>query len=250
MNSAIVIIPSTGIEELEHAIQSVLDQTMLTDVLVVFDGPSFARPLRLPEDSRVHTLVLPFNTGGNRTAQLPPEQRGHWYGARAMCAASYLVNNDYVMFLDQDNWLREDHVASCIETIESRPEAPYQIAFALRDVHRKDGSFLCRDDSQSLGLYRGFIGQFIDTSCYFFRTDFLMKVAHFWLWGWGGDRHFLQKIIENHGVSCLTGTGRYTVRYRLGGNSGSVSADSFIEGNAIVNKFAYPGARTKPWSIE
>ncbi|KMZ11944.1 putative glycosyltransferase [Candidatus Burkholderia humilis] len=244
MNSAIVIIPSTGIAELEHGIQSILEQTVPTDVLVVFDGPSFGRPLRLPDDPSVRTLVLPFNTGANRTAQLPPEQRGHWFGAGVMCAASYLVNNDYVMFLDQDNWLRDDHVASCIDAIESRPDAPFQMSFALRDVYRKDGSFVCRDDSQNLDLHPGALGQFIDTSCYFFRTDFLMKTAHFWLSGWGGDRLFLRKILENYGGSCLAGTGRYTVHYRLGGNTDSVTEAIFLEGNEMMR------ASRKPWSIE
>ncbi|QGZ66788.1 glycosyltransferase family A protein [Paraburkholderia acidisoli] len=252
MNPAIVIIPTTGAPELEAAVRSVLAQTVPTDVLVVFDGAQFARPLDLPPGlphrERVRTLVLPFNTGGQRTARIPPEQRQHWYGARVMCAAGYLVNNDYAMMLDQDNWLRADHVESCIATLESRPQAPYGMAFALRTVHRKDGTFLCRDDAHSLGLYNGVCGPLIDTSCYFFRTDFLLKITHFWLWGWGGDRQFLLRVVQAHGSDCFAGTGRYTVCYRLGGNPGSASEASFVGGNAHVE--ALLNGRPKPWARE
>lgn len=248
MNPAIVIIPTTGADELEEAIQSVLAQTVPTDVLVVFDGAAYARPLRLAHDPRVHTLVLPFNTGRNRTSRMRPEERGHWYGHRVICAAGCLVNNDYVMMLDQDNWLRADHVESCIARIESRPGAPYEMAYALRNVHRKDGSFVCRDDCQSLGIHNGVCGHLIDTSCYFLRTDFLMKTSHFWLWGWGGDRRFLQCVSEAYGTDCMAGTGRYTVHYRLGGNEGSAPEASFVQGNARID--ALLGARPKPWAVE
>jgi hypothetical protein len=248
MNPAIVIIPTTGAPELEHAVQSVLDQTVPTDVLVIFDGAAFSRPLSLPPDPRIHTLVLPFNTGRGRTSRIPPEQGNYWYGARVMCAAGYLVNNDYAMFLDQDNWLRADHVASCIAAIESRPESPYELVYALRDVHRKDGSFAFHDDCQSLGHHQGILGHFVDTSCYFMRTDFMMQTAHFWLWGWGGDRRFLRRVVETYGASCIEGTGRYTVRYRLGGNESSVTEADFVEGNTYMNAMFGPGR--KPWAIE
>ncbi|MFD1560541.1 hypothetical protein ACFSHT_33700 [Paraburkholderia silviterrae] len=249
MNPAIVVIPTTGAAELECAIQSVLDQTVPTDVLVIFDGPAFARPLALPADARVHTLVLPFNTGGARTSRIPASQRGHWYGARVMCAAGYLVNNDYAMMLDQDNWLRADHVASCIAAVESRPHAPYEMVYALRAVHRKDGSFVCRDDCESLGPRDGVSGCLIDTSCYFFRTDFLMKASHFWLWGWGGDSRFLMRLVQAHGMDCFTGTGRYTVHYRLGGNEGSAPETFFVQGNARMRAL-HGAAVPMPWAVE
>lgn len=249
MNPVIVIIPTTGAPELEHAIQSVLNQSVPTDVLVVFDGPAFARPLALPADPRIHTLVLPFNTGANRTAAIPREQAGHWFGARVMCAAGYLVNNDYAMMLDQDNWLRADHVATCLAAIESRPSDPLEWVHALRTIHRKDGSFVCRDDCESIGPHKGVSGHLIDTSCYFFRTDFLMKNTHFWLWGWGGDRHFFLRLVQAYGMGVFAGTGRYTVHYRLGGNSTSMHDAAFVvEGNAGMR--AKHGDGRLPWALE
>ncbi|WP_321880840.1 hypothetical protein [Paraburkholderia bannensis] len=249
MNPAIVVIPTTGAPELEQAVQSVLDQSVPTDVLVIFDGPAFARPLALPADERIHTLVLPFNTGANRTARMPESQKQHWFGARVMCAAGYLVNNDYAMMLDQDNWLRADHVATCLATIESRPADPLQWVYALRTIHRKDGGFICRDECESIGPRDGVSGCLIDTSCYFFRTDFLLKTTHLWLWGWGGDRRFLLRLVQAYGMDAFKGTGRYTVHYRLGGNAHSTQDESFVvEGNTLIR--AQYGTGILPWAAE
>ena len=249
MNNAIVIIPTTGAAELEQAVQSVLNQSVPTDVLVVFDGRDRERALALPADERISTIVLPFNTGRSRTANIHVDLPRHWYGARAQIAAAYVVNNDYAMVLDQDNWLRPDHVASCIAKIESCPASPYQFVFALRNIYRKNGSFACRDDCESLGNEEGVSGRLIDTSCYFYRTDFLMRTAHLWLWGWGSDRVYLQRVLQAFGGQIFAGTGRYTVNYRLGGNPGSVREDVFVRGNALMRN-RYPSSAVMPWAVE
>ena len=124
MNAAIVVIPTTGAPELEQAIQSVLEQTVPCDVLVIFDGSAYARPLALPPAANVFVMTLPFNTGKARTGLLQEGLPRHWFGARVQTAAAYIVNNDYVMILDQDNWLQPNHVESCMAKLDSRPAAP------------------------------------------------------------------------------------------------------------------------------
>jgi hypothetical protein len=202
----------------------------------------------MPDDPRVHQLVLPFNTGKGRTDRLPPGNHQHWYGARVMAAAGCLVNNEYAMFLDEDNWLRADHVASCIETIESRQDSPYHAVFALRTINRQDGSVACRDDCESLGLFSGMHGMFVDTSCYFYRTDFMMDTSHLWLSGWGADRRFFNEIIGRYGKDCFAGTGRYTVHYRLSKNPGAPTEVQFKAINAAV--YAQVSGQIMPWAIE
>lgn len=249
MNKAVVIIPTVGAPELECAVQSVLDQRVPTDVLIVVDGPEYDRPLALPEDARVHKLTLPFNTGRQRTAALSRGERpGHWYGARAFAAAACIVNNDYAMVLDQDNWLLPDHVESCIDTLESRPGQPLQFVHALRNIYRKDGSFLCRDDCESLGTQPGLSGLLIDTSCYFYRTDFFRHTAHLWLSGWGQDRIYFRSVLAAFGAKVLACTGRYSVNYRLGGNEGSVPEALFVAGNAQM--YARHPHKPMPWAVE
>jgi hypothetical protein len=164
-------------------------------------------------------------------------------------AAAYLVNNDYVMILDQDNWLQPNHIESCLAKINARPAAPYQFVHALRNIYRKDGTFVCRDDCESLGMQEGITGTLIDTSCYFYRTDFLMQTGHFWLWGWGSDRVYLQRVIEAYGDSAFDCTGRYTLNYRLGGNDGSVREALFLDGNAQAYT-ALGRSVLMPWAVE
>jgi hypothetical protein len=248
MCKATVIIPTTGAEELELAVQSVLNQTVSTRALVVFDGQDFERPLALPHSPRITKLTLPFNTGKSRTATIHQSLPRHWYGSRAMTAAAYVVNDDYSMILDQDNWLRPDHVELCINALGSRPMAPYQFVHSLRNIYRKDGSFVCRDDCESLGKHKGVSGNLIDTSCYFYRTDFLLHTAHMWLWGWGSDRVYMQRVVQSFGDDIFTGTGRYTMNYRLGGNDGSVKEALFVRGNA-KNHAAY-ATLPMPWASE
>lgn len=249
MNAAMVVIPTTGAPELEQAVRSVLAQTVACDVLVIFDGEEYARRLDLAPDPAVFVMTLPFNTGKARTAALPEGLPRHWYGARVQTAAAYLVNNDYVMILDQDNWLQPNHIESCLAKINARPAAPYQFVHALRNIYRKDGTFVCRDDCESLGMQEGITGNLIDTSCYFYRTDFLMQTGHFWLWGWGSDRVYLQRVIEAYGDSAFDCTGRYTLNYRLGGNDGSVREALFLDGNAQAYT-ALGRSVLMPWAVE
>ncbi|MDR2875819.1 MAG: glycosyltransferase family 2 protein [Methylobacillus sp.] len=265
MNQAIVIIPTTGAPELEYAIQSVLAQTVPTDVLVVFDGQMFDRPLNLPPDERIHKLVLPFNTGrgrthavyrhlpserealGNFTEKILPYYREHpsWYGVRVMMSASVMVNHDYVMVLDQDNWLRPDHVETCINKLAINPDL--ELVHALRNIHRSDASFICRDDCESLGNHRGISGFMIDTNCYFYRTDFFMRTAHLWLWGWGADRVYRYRIVRDFGWKVIACTGRYTVNYRLGSNPGSLAEENILTGNDRM--YEQHGRKTNmPWA--
>ena len=247
MNKAIVIIPTIGAHELELAVSSVLDQTVKTDVLVVFDGVQYERDLKIPCDKRIHKLSLPFNTGSFRTAGIDKNLPRHWYGARAMIAAAYAVNNDYSMILDQDNWLRSDHVESCIEKLNAHSKNETAVVYSLRNIFRKDATFVCRDDCESLGKQVGVSGYLIDTSCYFYRTDFLMQTAHWWLSGWGSDRVYLGRLMKNYGQDSLAGTGLYTVNYRLGGNEGSVKEQFFLMGNQKnEERFKKPF----PWSKE
>lgn len=238
MNQAIAVIPTTGAPELEMAVRSVLDQTVATDVLVAFDGAPLQRELALPDDPRVHRIILPFNTGRGRTHLLPEGLPRHWYGARAQIACSYMVNHDFCFVLDQDNWLEPDHVESCLATLNAPSASTLGFVHAYRNVHRKDGSFVCRDECESLGVPGGLNGPLIDTSCYFYRTDFLLQTAHWWLAGWGSDRVYLARVRQSLGDSVFAPTHRFTVNYRLGGNPGSVTEAFFVEGNRRIREQA------------
>lgn len=226
MSNAIVVIPATGAPELKEAVTSVLWQTFAnTECLVVTDGltfkPQVDEVLAGIQNSRLHRLELPFNTGG-----------GGFYGHRIMAAVSHLVNHDYILFLDQDNWYSDNHVKSLVDLCES---STLDWAYSLRKITDKDGKFLCRDDCESLGKWpiASNLGHYlIDTSTYCFSLQFLRNVGHLWNHGWGADRRFFE-IIANQTNSKYDCSGRYSLNYRLGGNEGSVTKEFFEHGNAI-----------------
>jgi glycosyltransferase involved in cell wall biosynthesis len=227
--SATVIIPTTGSPEVIEAIKSVLDQTYDTKCYVVCDGPEFSYTVKNmlrwvekhPNYHRVKLCNLPINVGANG-----------FYGHRVYAAFTHLVDTEYVLYLDQDNWLKPNHVESCINTIKSKN---LDWCYSLRDIYKKDGTLICHDDCESLGKWQTYHGvNHVDTNSYCLKTEIGVKLASVWHGGWGQDRVFLATIAQHFNkFDC---TGEYTVNYRVDGGEGSVNAEFFINGNAVMNK--------------
>ena len=226
--SILVITPTTGSPELADAVYSVLNQTNKdVEHLLVVDGVVFSYKVdKVLNDAKIITggkikrVDLPFNTGKNG-----------FYGHRIMAGFGHLINHDYVLFLDQDNWFEPDHVDSLINIIESKN---LDWAYSLRRIYDKDKNYVTDDNCESLGRWPAWVGEdvyLIDTSSYCFKTSFYRQVCHIWDFGWGGDRrfyNFLKNQIKHDNYAC---TGEFTLSYRLGGNEGSVNREFFNEGN-------------------
>lgn len=228
MNKVLVITPTTGAPELVDAINSVYFQTYKDlDHLIVVDGQEFSNQtnatLKQGEilvGERIKRIDLPFNTGG-----------GGFYGHRIMAAFSHLVNHDFVLFLDQDNWFEPNHVETLVEEIK---KFNLDWSYSLRKIYSKEKKFLCDDNCESLGRWPAWVNDqahLIDSSSYCFKTDFLRRVGHIWDWGWGADRRFYTIVKDQLKHQNYTCTGKHTLCYRLGGNEGSVQEEFFIEGN-------------------
>ena len=242
MSNILVITPTTGSIELVDAIHSVQDQTIPVDHLVVCDGNKFKEQTKhivnkICEGSGAEACYLPYNTGG-----------GGFYGHRIMAAFSHLVNHEYVLFLDQDNWFEPNHVESLVSEIK---QFNLDWAYSLRKIHNKDKTYICDDNCESLGRWPVWVNEeayLIDSSSYCFKTDFIRKVGHIWDWGWGADRRFytiLKDQIKHQNYTC---TGKHTLCYRVGGNEGSVTGEFFVEGNKKTHekyngKFPWLGGR-------
>ena len=153
---ATVIIPTTGADTLQQAVESVLNQTQPTNCYVVVDGrDNYARADRILTDfaDRIQVAYLPENVGANG-----------FYGHRVYAAFTHLVNTEYLCYLDQDNWFESNHVETCVETIKSNK---LQWCYSLRNIYSGD-RFACRDDCESLGRYKSYHGvNHIDTNSYF-----------------------------------------------------------------------------------
>lgn len=228
MNKVLVITPTTGAPELADAIDSVYNQTYKSlEHLIVVDGAEYStqttntlKHAEIMLDDRIKRVDLPFNTGG-----------GGFYGHRIMAAFSHLVNHDYVLFLDQDNWFEPNHVECLVDEIN---RFNLDWAYSLRKIYSKEKEYLCDDNCESLGRWPAWVNEqahLIDSSSYCFKTEFFRKVGHLWDFGWGADRRFyliLRDQLKHQNYTC---TGKHSMCYRLGGNEGSVQAEFFTEGN-------------------
>jgi glycosyltransferase involved in cell wall biosynthesis len=224
--SATVIISTTGSAVLSDAIGSVLTQTYRnTSCWVVIDGPQFIDAANIICSRYPSVRVLPLleNTGGSG-----------FYGHRIYAATSFLCNSDYILFLDQDNWMQPTHVGSQIDNCEINN---LDWSYSLRRIHDKDGNYLLDDNCESLGkwpIYFGDQHHLVDTSCYCIKKDVAARVGGAWYCGWGGDRQFYATI--SHHFKNFNTTGLHTLSYRLDGNSNSVNKEFFENGNNIMSQ--------------
>ena len=224
--SATVIIPTTGSPEVRNAIDSVLNQSHTTQCYVIVDGEeNYDKAKNIINDyihdERFRVCYLPINVGAKG-----------FYGHRVYAAFTHLIDTDYIMWLDQDNWLYQSHVAKCIETIQKRN---LDWCYSLRQIYNKQGKFVCFDDCESLGKWQTYHGvHHIDTNSYCVKTEIAIKLASAWHGGWGQDRVFLSAISQHFPKwDC---TNEYTTCYRVDGGKGSVNAEFFINGNEVMNK--------------
>jgi len=229
--TATVIIPTTGADTLAQAVSSVLAQTYPALCYVVVDGASnYARAdaVLAQFGSDIQVARLPENVGANG-----------FYGHRIYAAFTHLVNTEFVCYLDQDNWFDPRHCESAVNNIR---ELDLQWTYSLRNIYQGD-TFVCRDDCESLGKYSSYHGvNHIDTNSYFLKTALVYQLASVWHGGWGQDRVFYSVIKDM--LSNYDCTGEYTLNYRVDGNTGSVTADFFRNGNEIQHK-KYAG--NYPW---
>ena len=241
-----VITPTIGSPKLKDAIESVAAQTYgNVRHLVIIDGPEYKEVLhknvQYPETvmfNKLDMVTLPYNTGkvGEQS----------FYGHRIYATYPHLINSDYILFLDEDNWYQPDHVASLVETIETQN---LDFAYSLRQIYNTNKEYLCDDNCESLGKWEIYMSRnsphgkhyLIDTSSFCFKREFIKKTCHYWHWGWGGDRHFFYSVKD---TAKYHTNGKHTLCYRLDGNPNSVNDQFFKTGNAIQEQY-YGGKY--PW---
>lgn len=225
----IVITPTIGSDKLSDAVESVKNQTYSNvKHLVVSDGRQFLD--RIPElvKKSADVISVPYNTG-----------RNNFYGHRIYSAFPHLVDEDYICFLDEDNWFEPTHIESLVNTIESNPA---HFAFSLRKIFDENKRYVCDDDCESLGHYPIFgqerNGYLVDTSSYLFRKDWLIQYCHLWHNQWGADRVFFNQVKD---ISSHVCTGYHSLCYRLDGNPGSSKPEMFLELNKVTDQ-------SRPWN--
>ena len=217
-----VVTSTIGRPELALAIKSVQNQTYPCKHYVFVDGNIFWDKAKsiLEQFPDVIPIYLPMNTGKN----------GILNGA-INAAAAFLVEEDIICYLDDDNQLRDDHVESLVNVIEQGAD----FAYSLRSFYDSNHQFICHDDFESLGNWTKEIhffsdikinniqqsihlifntnGEHIDTNCYAVPREIAQKVAHSWYIPYFGDRTFFSAInaLDLKGET----SGKYTVKYTV-----------------------------------
>jgi glycosyltransferase involved in cell wall biosynthesis len=243
-----VITPTIGSPKLLDAITSVATQTYKCKHLIVVDGPDFVHEVMsiinianmMDPKPNIQVIVSPENTG---------KTGGNFYGHRIYAAYPHLINSDYILFLDEDNWYESDHVQSLIETIESKN---LDFSYSLRKIFNPNRNYLLDDNCESLGKWPIFMSRhsphgpqfLIDTSSFCFKREFIQKTCHLWHSGWGGDRQYLYAVRDHAKYDT---NGKHTLCYRLDGNPKSVTEDFFKTGNKTQQAYyegKYPWLKT------
>ena len=232
-----VITPTIGSPKLKDAIESVKNQTYKCKHLVVIDGPEYRPSFFDVMSTGVNVVSSPENTG---------KTGGNFYGHRIYAAYPHLINSDYILFLDEDNWYESNHVATLIETIEKKN---LDFAYSLRQIYDNGRHFRCNDNCESLGKWPIFMSRssrhgeqfLIDTSSFCFKREFIQKTCHLWHSGWGGDRRYFYAVKDQ---AKFDTNGKHTLCYRLDGNPNSVTEQFFVEGNKTQEAY-YEGKF--PW---
>jgi len=230
MSRVMVITPTTGKDTLYKAIDSVANQTIPTEHLVVVDGMDVWKKLDGVWPLRCIHMTLPENVGGDG-----------WYGHRVYAAMPLMVNADYILFLDEDNWFEPNHVETMLNKIKSKD---LMWAYSLRRICDERGEYVCDDDCESLGRYPTVYDHsvnFVDTNCYCFRREFLVNVAHSFYGQWGADRPFYKAASTS--LPAFGCTGEATVNYR----APERLLKMFIEGNKAMKNGYKP---ILPWRIK
>ena len=225
-----VITPTTGKDTVFKAMESVRDQTVKTEHLVVFDGQEARDKFPLAFIDGHTFLTLPENVGGNG-----------WYGHRVYAAMPLMVNADYILFLDEDNWLDPNHIESLMEVINQGN----QWAFSLRKIMDKDGNYVCNDDCESLGKWPSCLSDqdyFVDVGCYFLPKNIALQCTPLWYRkarepGVPEVDRMLSHVLRQNRLTCDT-NGEYTLNYRTGNTGLSVQKEFFLQGNEkMMNKY-------------
>lgn len=168
-----------------------------------------------------------------------------WYGHRVYAAASFLVNEDVLCYLDEDNYAEPDYIES-FRQVFSDPK--YQWAYTLRNIVGANGGFVGQDNCESLGHWPVSFSRdyrhHIDTGCFAIPRELAVKVGHHWYGQWGADRQFFAGVkAYAPEFGC---TMKHTLNYRMGSATSLATTEMFLHGNEL-SKEAYIGERNYPW---
>lgn len=219
----IAVITSTiGRPELERAIVSVQEQEYPCRHYVFVDGKQYwdkIKPLKAKYPEVIFTY-LPMNTGADG-----------WTNSHINAIAPFLVKEDIICYLDDDNWYQPNHTQAVAEAFTYHENI--EVAYTLRRLMTEQGDYLCDDDWESLGFwyfnavnysidFNGLQdsmrivfhrGCLVDTNCLAMNIKTARELAHHWTLSKQNDAHvWKQCLAQNKNIMA---TAKRTVNYVL-----------------------------------
>ena len=229
---AAVITSTQGRPTLTRCIESVHNQTYKARHYVFCHGEEHSHKVKsLVADDTVAVYLPNANgTGG--------------YGmAPVFALAPFVVDEDIIFYLDDDNFYDPDHIESLVSLVTKHDLG---WAYSLRKIVDNDGNWICDDNCESLGCQPNATGHYlVDNSCYAVRTDVARKHSHAWYVPIVSDRAFQAELMRAR-IKCGT-TGKHSVSYRLSHDgTGGMKPETFMGNNEFMRQRFTDFPWTKP----
>jgi glycosyltransferase involved in cell wall biosynthesis len=229
MSKVTVVTATVGNPLLRKCIESVANQTYKdVDHLVVIDGQRpdaeriiFQEDMKYPDN--LHILRMPYSIGKDR-----------WNGHRIYAAGAFQARGDFIIYLDDDNYLDPTHIEDCLKVID----AGNDWAYSFRKIMDPNGNFLCHDNCESLGKWASVLHEkdfFIDVNCYFLPTKLAIHLGPAWYRkfrepGQPEVDRVLASVLMNNKLN-FDSTYKYSLNYTVGNTPNSVQIGFFDKGN-------------------
>jgi len=229
-----VITATLGGEFLDKCIESV-QKSALPNIehWIVVDGKEHEGKVNTIISKYEHRhpivkLVLPRNVGA-----------GGWCGHRVFGSVPWLVDADYIAYLDDDNVVTPSHYSDLLRGIVKNPENKW--AYSLRYLIDKDGNTIGKDNCESLGGISHTIdgrGEYlIDTSCYLIERKLAITLGPTWNTKFrdetglpNPDRELCKNLLMTAPHALVR---KHSLGYRIGSTNLSVAGEFFKRGNQI-----------------
>ncbi len=237
-----IISASIGNPKFETTLASIENQTYRNIQHLIFcDGRQAAEKVaalaeRHPTVLRRDIIKMPYSVGCDR-----------WNGHRMYGAACYLCDGEFIMFLDDDNFLDSTHIEDCLRVCER-----HSWAYSFRKIVDQTGLYVCNDDCESLGKWASAINPedfFVDVNCYFLPRQLALQLSPIWYRKAREpgvpevDRALCRALRE--AAPDYESTYKYTLNYTAESTPKSVPARFFLKYNRIMLE-RYQGVL--PWA--
>lgn len=203
---------------------------------IIVDGEKFKEKTNeilseIPNSKHINrnVIYLPFNTGADG-----------YLANKIYAGFVHLMFGDFIIFLDDDNWVEPEHIENYYNLIKKREKTDW--LYCLRKIVDVNDNFICKDLCESLGnihpCYYNQLIYLIDTNCYCVSREIAVKYSSFWNKKsednyLNPDRIYTNLLMKNEkDFEC---TFKFTINYRVAEKIGrSPIKEVFTRGNDFL----------------